>query len=96
MNKYIYILDWFLEDQRDKAIIILGDFNAWNTFWDNHINQNNKMGTVLDELIQKHGLYVATDLDHTYQHSPNCYNSGKSTIDLTLALFLQHILCMTF
>ena len=54
------------------------------------------MGTVLDELIQKHGLYVATDLDHTYQHSPNCYKSGKSTIDLTLALFLQHILCMTF
>ena len=36
----------------------------------------------LGQLIQRHGLYVATDLDYTYQHSPNCHNSGKSTIDL--------------
>ena len=42
------------------------------------------MGIALEELIERHGLYVATDLDHTYQHSANCYNSGKSTIDLIL------------
>ena len=35
-----------------------------------------------DQLIQRHGLYVATDLDYTYQHSPNCPNSDKSTFDL--------------
>ena len=29
----IHVLDRFLEDQRDKAIIILGDFNARNTLW---------------------------------------------------------------
>ena len=43
----------FLEEQREKAIaiIILGDFNMQNTFWDKHINQNNKMGIALEELI---------------------------------------------
>ena len=46
------ILDRFLEDQRDKAIIILGDLNAQNTLWDKCFNQ-------------RHDLYVATDLDHT-------------------------------
>ena len=80
----IHVLDRFLEDQRDKAIIILGDFNARNTLWDKHTNQSNKMGIALEELIQRHSFYVAIDLDHTYQHSPNCHNSGKSTIDLTL------------
>ena len=80
----IHVLDRFLEDQRDKAIIILGDFNAQNTLWDKHTNQRNKMGIALEELIQRHSFYVATDLHHTYQHSPNCQNSGKSTIDLTL------------
>ena len=44
------------------------------------------MGIALEELIQRHGFYVATDLDHTYQHSPNYHNSGKITIDLTLSL----------
>ena len=43
----------FLEGQGEKAIaiIILGDFNMQNTFWDKHINQNNKMGIALEELI---------------------------------------------
>ena len=34
------------------------------------------MGIVLEQLIQRHGFYVITYLDHTYEHSPNCYNSG--------------------
>ena len=32
----IPVLDRFLEDQRDKAIIILGDFNARNPLRDKH------------------------------------------------------------
>ena len=40
----IHVLDRFLEDERDKAIIILGDFNVRNNLWDKDINQNNKMG----------------------------------------------------
>ena len=88
----MYLTDFFLEAQRDKdsndkiIIIIFGDFNAQNTLLDKHINQNNKIGLALEELIQKHGLYVATDLDHIYQHSPNCHSSVKSIICLTLSL----------
>lgn len=41
----------FLEGQRDKVIIILEDFNMQKTFWDKHINQNNKMVIALEELI---------------------------------------------
>ena len=53
------------------------------------------MGIALEELIQRHGFYVATDLDHTYQHSPNCYNSGKSTIDLTLFCGINNLTAKT-
>ena len=28
---------------------------------------------VIEQLIKRHGLYVATDLGHTYQHLPNCH-----------------------
>ena len=41
----------FLEGQRDKVIIILEDFNMQKTFWNKHINQNNKMVIALEELI---------------------------------------------
>ena len=91
----IHVLDRFLEDQRDKAIIILGDFNARNTLWDKHINQNSKMGTALEELIQRHGRYVTTDLDHTYQYSPNCHNPCKSTIDLILSRAIHNLIVET-
>ena len=64
---------------------MLGDFNARNTLQDKHINQNNKMGIASEEVVQRYGLFIATDLDHTYQHLPNYHNSGKSTIDLTLS-----------
>ena len=53
---YVHVLDRFLEDQRDKAIIILGDLNAQNTLCNKHINQNNEMGIALEELIQRHSL----------------------------------------
>ena len=38
---------------------------------------------VLEDIILRHCLYVATDTNHTYHHLPNCENSGKSTVDLT-------------
>ena len=91
----IHILEKFLEDQRDKAITILRDFNAQITLWDKHINQNNKISIALEQLIQRYGLYVATDLDHTYQHPPNCHNTGKSTIDLTLSCGINNLTVKT-
>ena len=58
-------------------------------------NQNNKMGIAVEELIQRHGLYVATDLDHTYQHSPNCHNRGKSIVDLSLSHGINNLTVKT-
>ena len=42
-------------------------------------------------LYLRHGLYVATNTDHTYHHSINSDNSGKSTIDLTLTRGINNI-----
>lgn len=53
------------------------------------------MGTALEELIQRHGRYVTTDLDHTYQYSPNCHNPCKSTIDLTLSRAIHNLIVKT-
>ena len=58
-------------------------------------NQNNKMGIAVEELIQRHGLYVATDLDHTYQHSPNCHNRCKSIVDLILSHGINNLTVKT-
>ena len=71
--------------------LILKDFNARNSLWNKYIDQNKKISIALEELIQRHGLYAATDLDYTYQHSPNCRNSGKSTIDLTLSCGINNL-----
>ena len=36
-TEQIHVLDRFLENQRHKAIIILGEFNAQNTLWNTPI-----------------------------------------------------------
>ena len=64
MIEQIHVLDRFLDNQEDKAIIILKDFNTQNTLWNKDINQDNKMGISVEKLIQIQDLYVTTDLDH--------------------------------
>ena len=80
-----------MESLKNETIILLGDFNARNTVWDKHAKQNTKLGAILDSIIQRHSLYIATDVDHTHHHSTNFEQSGKSTIDLTLARGVQNI-----
>ena len=87
----LHALDKFLENHKDENLIILGDFNARNTLWDIHCNKNNKMGTVLEDLIQRHGLYLATNVDHSYQQTVQSQYTGKSTIDLTLSRGISNI-----
>ena len=85
-----YILLTVLECLKNEAIILLGDCNARNTVWDNHVKQNTKLCAILEDIIQQHSLYIATDIDHTY-HSTSCEQSGKNTIDPTLARVIQNI-----
>ena len=46
----------------------LSCFNARNTVWDKHSKQNATLGAILEDIIQKLSPYIATDVDHTYQH----------------------------
>ena len=80
-----------LEKHKGKAILLTGDFNCTNTLWDKHIKRNTKMGKLLEDIINRHNLFIATDADSTYQQSVSINNSGKSTIDLTLTRGLANV-----
>ena len=59
-------LDMELKKHKGKAILLAGDFNCRNTLWDKHIKRNTKMGTLLEDIINRHNLFIATDADFTY------------------------------
>ena len=42
------------------------------------------MGNILEDIINKHNLFLLTDVGQTYHHPDLNENAGKSTIDLTL------------
>ena len=73
------------------TVILLGDFNARNTVRDKHAQQNTKLGAISEDNIQRHSLYIATDVDHIYHHWKIREQSDKSTIDLTFARVMQNI-----
>ena len=74
---------------KTKAYILLvGDFNSCSNTWDKNIRQSNKMGRTLEDIINRHGLNIATDAPYTFKRHDN---SGKSTIDLTLSRGLKNV-----
>ena len=46
------------------------------------------MGKTLEDIINRHGLNIATDAPYTFKRRDN---SGKSTIDLTLTRGLKNV-----
>ena len=54
-----------------------------------HCKGCSKLGVVLEDITLRHGLYVATNTDHTYYHSPSCENSGKCAIYLTQNIIIK-------
>ena len=64
-EEQLEILDRVLENIRNENIILLGDFNARNTIWDKQATKNTKLGEILEDIIQRHGLHIVTDVDHT-------------------------------
>ena len=84
MESHLYMLDKELEKHQGKKLILLGDFNSRNKVWDKNSKRNTKMGNILEEIINRHSLFIATDVDNTYHHSDKIDDAGKSTIDLTL------------
>ena len=53
------------------------------------------MGLIIEDFINHHGLYIATNTDFTYQQSTVVRKSGKSTIDITLNRGLKNIKVVT-
>ena len=84
----LHRLDNELEQHKDKSILLVGDFNSCSNTWDKNIRQSNKMGKTLEDIINRHGLNIATDAPYTFKRRDN---SGKSTIDLTLTRGLKNV-----
>ena len=90
-ENHLHKLDMELEKHKGKAILLVGDFNCRNALWDKHIKRNTKMGKLLEDIINRHNLFIATDADFTHHQSASINKSGKSTIDLTLARGLANV-----
>ena len=91
----LHILDMELEKHKGENILLIGDFNSRNKIWDRNANNNSIMGLILEDIINRHGLYITTNTDFTYQQSTMVSISGKSTIDLTLTCGLKNIKVVT-
>ena len=68
--------------------MLTGDFNSHSNTWDKKIRQSNKMGKTLEDIINRHGLNIATDASYIFKRRDN---SGKSTKDLTLTRGLKNV-----
>ena len=80
-----------LKKHKAKNILLIGDFHRRNKIRDWNANNNSRMGLILDDIINQHGLYITTNTDFTYQQSAMVSNSGKTTIQLTLTRGLKNI-----
>ena len=89
-----HILDMELEKHKGENILLIGDFNR-NKVWNRSASNNSRMGLILEDIINQHGLYITTNTDFTYQQSTIVSNSGKSTIELTLTCGLKNIKVVT-
>ena len=89
--KQLLIFKEVLEKLKSKDLMIIRDFNAQNSVRDKHFKSNSKLGVFLEHIILRHGLYVATNADHTYQQSASCETFGKSTTDLNPTKEIKNI-----
>ena len=93
-ENHLHILDMELEKHKGENILLIGDFNR-NKVWNRSASNNSRMGLILEDIINQHGLYITTNTDFTYQQSTIVSNSGKSTIELTLTCGLKNIKVVT-
>ena len=77
-----------LERHRGKNIILLGDSSSRSNTWDKIIQQQNRMGQLLEDIINRPKLHITTKLPYTFKRSNN---TGKSTLDLTLVRSLKNV-----
>ena len=69
-----------LEKHNGENIVLIGEFNSRNKIWDRNANNNSRMVFILEDIINLHGLYIATNTDLTYQQRTMVRNSGKAPL----------------
>ena len=94
-ENHLHILDMELEIHQGENILLIGDFNSRNKIWERNANNNRRIGLILEDIINRVGLYITTNADLTYQQSTMVTNSGKRTIDLTVTSGLKNIKVVT-
>ena len=68
-----------LEKHKGENILLIGNFNSRNNIWDRNANNNSRMGLILEDIINRHGLYITTNTDFTYQQSTMVSNSATES-----------------
>ena len=94
-ENHLHILGMELQKHKGENITLIGDFNSRNEIWNRNADNNIGMGLILEDIINRHGLYITTNTGFTSQKSTMVNNSGKSTIDLTLTRGLKNIKVVT-
>ena len=94
-ENHLHILDIEMEKHKGENILLTGDFNSRNKKWNANANNNSKVGLICEDIINCHGLYIATNTDFTYQQSTMVSSSGKSTNNVTLTHGLKNIKVVT-
>ena len=82
---------WNWKTHKSENILVIGTLNSKKKIQDRSASNNSRMGLILEEIINRHGFYIITTTDITYQQSVMASKSGKSTIDLTLTRGLKNI-----
>ena len=80
-----------MEKHKGENILLIGDFNSRNKKWDTNANNISKVCLICEDIINRHGLYIATNTDFTYQQLTMVSSSGKNTINVTLTRGLKNI-----
>ena len=56
-----------LEKHKSEKILLIGSFNSRNKIWNRNANNNSRMGLIIEDIINRHGLYITTkDLPTIY------------------------------
>ena len=69
-----------LEKHKGENILLIGDFNSRNKTWDRNANNNSRMGLILEDIINRHRLYITANTDFTYQQSTMVSTVAKAPL----------------
>ena len=69
-------------------MILLGDFDSTSNTLDKNIQQKNRMGQLMEDIINRQKFYITTELQLTFKDSNN---TGKRIIHLNFVRGLKNV-----